>query len=344
MNTLSSMKPTLPPPVQGKYGKVTVLAEGYVGAPHVSGDGHVIVWDQVVGNNSEIMKFEDGQLTQLTHDQHPSIFPATSQDGHAISFTRWSSTDPQDPNGNWDIHQIRDGAQTAVTSGPANAYMNDISRDGNVIVWDTDGDGHWGNFNINKWENGQIEAVTKGRGDRESPVVDGDGKRIVWREGLPDGESHLWMRDENGKAQQLTSARGNQYQASISPDGSRVLYTHNGGPDDDLMLLAGSQPTTVAGERKIDEGSASMTPDGSQIAWTSFDRRKGNPAEVEIFLKDGDEVVQLTDRDGGLPTTPSMSDDGKVLAYLWVNPNDLHHSRIVLLERDTPVPAPPSKH
>lgn len=331
--------PQLPPPVQGKYGKVSVLAEGFVGPPKVSADGKAVVWDQVIGNNSEIMKYQDGQISQLTQDNHASAYPAVSGDGSAVSFTRYSSTDPSDPKGNWDLYQVRDGVESPVSNTPGDEYFNGISRDGKVIVFDVD-DGH--SINIFKWENGQIDQVTKGFGVREAPIADADGKRIFWRD-RTNGNSHIWMRDENGKVAQVTSDAGDQYKHCITPDGGTLVYTENAGQDEDVAMLkigSGTPPTIVAGERNVDETFAALSADGGQIAWTSFDRRHGNPADVEIFLKDGDQTLQLTDHDKGLPTDPSLSEDGRVVSYLWVNPQDLNRSRIILIERDASVPPP----
>lgn len=328
-------------PTGGGFGKVTVLADGYVGSPKVSGDGKTVTWDQVVKDNSEILQFSNGAVHQLTHDGHPSAYPAVSGDGSAVSFTRFSSTDPNDPNGNWDIYGIQNGAEVPIATSKGNEFFSDISRDGKTIVFDNDGDGSWQNSNIGKWQNGQVSSVTSGAGARIAPVIQGDGKRIYWDDGV---SGHVWMQDEKGATAAFTTEPGLQYKPAVTPDGSTVLYTNNGGPDEDLhMIVAGGAPTVVSGDRKADETFAAVSADGKQIAWTRFDRTQPGNATVEIFLKDGDQVSQITTpSDGGLNTNPSLSDDGKTLAWLWVNPNDLGHCKIMMAQRDNP-PAPPTK-
>lgn len=333
MNTISS-RPQ--PPVQGKFGKVTVLAEGYLGAPKISGDGKTVTWDEVVDDNTELMQFSNGNVFQLTHDGHASMLPAVSADGRVISYTRWSSTDPQDPNGNWDVYALRDGQPSAVASSAANEFFSDVSRDGKTIVFDCDGDGKGLNWNIGKWRDGQLEDVTQGKGLREGPVVDGDGNRIVWRDSTT-GQSRLVMRDENGQTKLLLHERVDQLKPYITPDGTRVVYTANTGRDDDLRMWNEGQVTAISADGKADETFGTASADGQQVAWTRFDFSHGTPADTEIFLRDGDQdAVQISTQDGGIQAYPSISDDGKTIAWLWVHPTDLNRCKILMLERDAP--------
>jgi len=98
-------------------GRVTMLAEGIVGSPRVSGNGRVVVWDEFVDSNMEIMRYENGRVERLTRDPRPDMLPDLSADGRVVAWTRFSAADTHDPNGTWDVYQWRDGVESPVATG-----------------------------------------------------------------------------------------------------------------------------------------------------------------------------------------------------------------------------------
>lgn len=74
-----------------------------------------------------------------------------------------------------------------------------------------------------------------------------------------------------------------------------------------------------------------MTTDGSTVAWTRRDRRPGQPHEPQIYLKEEDAVTPLTTE--GSNWAPQMSDDGRVMTWLAVDPGDPQTAVIYRFER-----------
>jgi Tol biopolymer transport system component len=329
---------TIQPRIQGR---LTMVSEGEVGRPRISADGKTVVWGQVVDGQEEIFKFHDGKVEQVTHDDRVDLDPVVSQDGSVIAWSRFSTVDPRDPSGHFDIYENRNGEEHAICTDPGNQTSPAVSRDGRVIAFDDDGDGRMIHWNIKRWENGVTDSVTEGKHVNEFPLVTGDGKTVLWRNS-DTGRQRVFKRDESGTISPAVVTHGDASTPAVSPDGRLLLYTDNSHGDDDLMLQKDGETTLVAGQRRVDETWAHMSADGQQVVWTNFDRRHSDAADTQIMLKDGDEVSQLTWEDGGLHTFPDISDDGRAITYMWVDPTGLKPSRIYMLERGT-CPPPPSE-
>lgn len=320
-------------------GRLITLAEGEVGSPRISGNGRVVVWNQVVDGNSEIMKFEDGVVSQVTHDEHPDAFASVSYDGRVVAWSRFSSVDPSDPAGNFDIYQNRDGVESPVATGPGNECGPAVSRDGRVIAWDDDGNGKWANFNIRKWQDGQVTDVTVGRGDREFAFLNGDGSEVYWRD-FSTGTAQVWAAGPDGAPRVVLAGEGDAITPQISPDGQVLLWTDNSQGDDDLLIRKDGRVEVVAGERDVDETWARMSATGRQVVWTNIDRRDPDNPQMQILLKDGNEVSQVSWEDGGMHSMPDISEDGQAMTWLWVDPSHQKPSRICLFQREAPAARP----
>lgn len=322
-------------------GGVTLLAEGTVGSPRISGNGRVVVWNELVDDNLEIMKYENGTVTRLTTDPRPDMHADLSHDGKVIAWERWSSLDPNDKNGHFDVIQWRDGVESSVAAGAANEMDARVSRDGKVLVWNDDSLGRWGHWRIMKWENGVVEQVSDDGQSAEFPFLTGDGQRIYWRVDGSDTNA-IYMRDETGKIAPAVDAPSWHVTPCVTPDGTKLLWTDDMNGDEDLLMLADGNASVVAGERQVDETWGTMSADGKTVAWTNFDRRgkrDGERADVDVYMKEGEESTRVT-IDGGMHSFPSISDDGQRM--VWMNVITPRHVRIWLLERDKePLPDPP---
>ena len=105
------------------------LTQGIVGSPRISGDGSTVVWNQIVNDNEEIMRYRDGKVDCLSHDPRPDMHADLSYDGSVVAWTRFSSVDPQDKQGHWDIVMWKDGQETTLASTRANEMDPVVSRD-----------------------------------------------------------------------------------------------------------------------------------------------------------------------------------------------------------------------
>lgn len=317
-------------------GRLSVVAEGSVSSPDISADGKVVVYNQYVDGSTGVFRHEDGESVRLTTDGYPSMHPAVSADGSRIAFTRYSALNPRDP-GSWDIALWKEGEGPAelIANGPGDEMDPEISADGRVVVWNDDGDGRFTYSNVYKWTDGEVEALTQGRRFHIFPEISGNGERIVWRH-FNEGKTELWLQDQNGVVKPFLKPEGKLVTPSLNHDGTLVVFTEDSRGDEDLVLHNESnrQERLVAGLKEVEETWADISSDGSTIAWTSLDFRKGAPADTNIFIEKDGRVMQLTTADGGINTFPQLSEDGKSVVWTWMDWENIDNRKIYKFEFD----------
>ncbi|MEW6283709.1 MAG: hypothetical protein AB1758_34175 [Candidatus Eremiobacterota bacterium] len=327
----------------GLQGRLVKVAEGNIGSPRISGDGSTVVWNQMVDGQLEVMRWKNGQVECLSKDPRPDMHADVSDDGDTVVWTRHSNENPTQ-GGSWDVVMWKNGELRTIAADPvANEFTCRISRDGNTVVYDSDTNGKWGFWHIEKWRDGQTERVTEGfpGTSQEFPFVSGDGQRVFWRE-YAKGDSDIWMRDQNKVIKPVVATDSEQVTPQISPDGCKLVWSDDRLGDSDVLMTDldhGNQVRVVSGERKADETWATMSADGSVVAWTHFDRSDEEQTRVNIYVRRGDEdPTQVTVEDGGLNSWPQVSDDGTRLAWQWQDRENWRNSVLYLLEMD-PEPA-----
>lgn len=315
---------------------ITRLAHGIVGSPRISGDGSTVVWNQVVGDNLEIMRYRvppgggrEGQVDQLTRNPRADMRASLSHDGSVIAWTRFSSADPSDKQGHWDLVVHQDGKETVVGGTRANEMDAAVSRDGSTVAWSSDIDGTASAWKVVVRKDGKNSDVTGGEGNNAFPVLSGDGSRIFWRN-FSDSGSDLWMRDQDGTCKQLTDDPEAEVKPAVTPDGKTVVYSKN----DDLFRfdLERSSTTVIADDPQMDEIWPAVSDDGKTIVWTNFDRRK-EEVDTQIWQHQDGQNEYLTSL-RGLNGFPQLSGDGSKVVWMWVDKNDLSNSAIYLATRE----------
>lgn len=323
----------------GLTGRLVKVAEGNVSSARISGDGSTVVWNEMVDGQLEVMRWQNGRTDCLSKDARADMHPDVSDDGRTVVWSRFSNENPTG-EGSWDVMMWKDGVTTQLSQDPrANELSPRISRDGQVVVWDNDQTGKYGPCRIEKWKDGEIEQVTEGNpgSSQAFPILNQDGSRIFWRE-YGAGNPDIWMRDQNGVIKPVVCTDSDQVTPHISPDGSKLLWTDNAKGDDDIYLTDldnGNQWVVVAGERKVDETWASMSGDGRTVAWTNFNRQNQDLTSVNVFLKQDGQTQQVTVADGGTNAHPKLSDDGDRLLWQWQDGEDIRHSCLYVLERES---------
>lgn len=309
------------------------IARGIVGAPQISGDGRTVVWNQKVDGNVDIYRYHDGQVDRVSSDPRQDIHPTVNHDGSVITWSRFSTLDPNDKEGNFDIVAWRNGQETVVAEGRADQTDPVVSPDGSRLAWTSDLDGKQQNYVIELHENGQTQTLTSPKEANLYPVFAGDSGRMIWRSYREDG-SDLVLRDEQGTVKPITFDSADEVRPCITDDGKTVFY-HVESPegDDDLYRLS-LEPngfSELSAEKQVDESWPVCSGDGKSVAWTNFDRR-GDKTRTHVYLNE-DGVSQQISWGSGMHTNVSIAGTSDRLAYLWMNPDDMDNRRIVLLER-----------
>lgn len=307
------------------------LARGLVGAPHLSGDGRTVVWNENRDGNVDIFRYRDGVVDRISSDARQDIHPRTNYDGSVICWSRFSTLDPNDPEGNFDVVAWKDGQETVLASGRANEFDPVVSPDGSKIAWTSDVDGTDRNYKIQMMQGGQVEDLTPDQGAHMGPIF--GGERMFWRTYGPGGWD-LSMREKDGSQSRITQDEATEVRPVATADGKTLVFqTASTEGDDDLIRLQvdTGQREVLAGSKKVDECWPAMTPDGKVVAWTNFDRRAEVYCDTQICTQESGKTRHAT-WGLGLHSNVAISDDGKHLAYLWIHPLDINQREVRLIQ------------
>ena len=137
-----------------------------------------------------------------------------------------------------------------------------------------------------------------------------DGSRILFYSNRG-GNTDLWVvRPDGSDPQQLTStAAYEEVSASWSPDGKLIAYER--ASDIWLMDADGSDQRPLLA-RPEDDGDPAWSPDGTKIAFTSY---QSGVANVWIMNADGSQPYSLTNSVSWESYTPAWAPDGSKIAY-----------------------------
>ncbi|MEZ4424469.1 MAG: amidohydrolase family protein [Gemmatimonadota bacterium] len=186
-------------------------------------------------------------------------------------------------------------------------------------------------------ENGSRWDVTQARGaTRQIDFTTEEGTRMAV-DLSPDGTwiafdllGHIYrMPVAGGEAQVLTQSAGValSVQPRISPDGSSIAFITDRGGQYNLWIMDadGGNPRAVFSDLNVTAFEPAWTPDGDYIVVRRATRGApggggGGGNGLWLYHKDGGRGVQLVGTDGGAPSWPTVSGDGRFL-YFQVNRN-----------------------
>lgn len=314
-------------------GRLTVVARGEVSSPAVSADGDVVVYNEFKDGETAVYRHEKGDTLKLS-DGHGSMHADLNADGSKVVFSRYSESS-FDQSGSWDIAlwSEESGSIEMVSEGFGNEGSPHISDDGRVVIWEDDVNRKLGGNNIVKSVDGKVEHVTNSRALDLSPDISGNGERIVWQR-YNSGVSEFWVQDQNGTVKPYLKSEKSVIGATQTYDGMEMVFADKTGTEEDLVRYDDrtGERTVIAGVKDVKETWASVAGDGSAVAWTGLDFRKGSPADTNIYLKAEGEQVQVTTAKGGMNTDAQLSHDGKTLVWTWMEQDNIDNRVIYKLD------------
>ena len=160
-----------------------------------------------------------------------------------------------------------------------------------------------------------------------------------------DGNAEIYVMDtDGGNQRRLTNNRHDDWNPSWSPDGKRIVFFSNrdghvidGRPTTEIYVMdadGGNQQNLT--NHPGDDHSPSWSPDGKQIAFSSFRRdRDGNLPHFDIYVMDtdGGNQQRLTNNRKN-DWNPSWSPDGKQIAFESDRKGDLQNFEIYVMDAD----------
>jgi Tol biopolymer transport system component len=240
----------------------------------------------------------DGGVTQLTEDPGIDHFhPAWSPDGTVLAYV---SAAGGIATGEFDLHLLTDGTDTALTRGRERDADPAWSPDGSTIAFGSATPGRAPGIFVIDASGGESGAIFLGSFAAYQPAWSPDGSTIavaIRERGcvLEDSEcpQHIWLMDAiGGNLRQLTTGTTHDGDPAWSPDGSRIAYASGTGDDVDIWLMHadGSEPRRLTDSPGLDL-NPTWSPDGSWIAFSS--ERTGN-FDVFVMRPDGSRQTNVT--------------------------------------------------
>ena len=306
---------------------VRVLANGVVSGPKVSADGKVVIWNQKVGDKLELMRYQDGDIVNLsqspdTHDLDGDL----NHDGSVIAWRRAYKDGTE-------LVALLNGREKVLDGVPADMGDVAVSDDGSTIVYDENSAGAY-DWNIRCYRDGKVEQVTDSKYFEAFPRVSADGSRIVYTK--LDGKNVLMLKDGQNEPKEIVRRKESAIKPDLSADGQRLLFSDKSEGDFDLYSrdLVSGEYTTIQGKKQVFEQDAQLASETGEIVFTGYDFRKGRPAETNIFLDPGKgEPVKLTSSEEGSNWGPDFSENGETVVWVWTDREDINNRKIYIMER-----------
>jgi Tol biopolymer transport system component len=294
----------------------------------VSANGEVVIWNQQVGDKLEIMKYQDGDIVNLskspkTHDLNGDL----SADGSVIAWKRAYADGTE-------VVTNLGGQEKLIDGVPAEIGRISVSDDGSTVVYDenTLGGLRW---NVRRYRDGAIEQITNSSKLEAFPFVSADGERLLYTR--LDGKSRLMLKDGDEPPKEIVSRKESAIQPDISSDGNVIVFSDKTGGDFDIHSrdLVSGRYTTHQSEKGVLEKQPQLASETGEIVYTGYDFRQGKPARTNIYLDPGDGTPArpLTVTDGGRNTSPDVSENGETVVWMWTDSDDRSNRRIYMMER-----------
>lgn len=264
--------------------------------PVWSGDGTKIAFiDNSEGiKNGQAIDFEvftvdaDGSnLQQHTFNEAFEADIAWSEDGTMLAFKSY-----RDENDEVYLLDLGTGVQTNISNHPKRDGSPQFVGDQLIFYSERDQDS--GELYAYSLVDRRINRLTFNEFSESGAVWSADGSMIVFTSNM-DGDDDLYLMKSSGDSLvQLTNNPLNDWYPQWYPDGQSIVYTYGDWETDQWELR--QLNLSDLSERIIldtnDSGNASVSPDGSMIAYGSS--RLGSSHVFIRNMSDGDEK-QLTE-------------------------------------------------
>jgi len=127
-----------------------------------------------------------------------------------------------------------------------------------------------------------------------NPIWTPDGKRIIYRSSRAGILNLFWKAaDGSGEEERLTVSQSNQWPSAVSPDGQALAFVSSG-RDLWILPLIGERKSRPFQQTRFNENSASFSPDGRWLAYTS-DESGRNEVYAQPFPGGGRKVQISTE-------------------------------------------------
>lgn len=302
-------KPSSAHASEGKRGRtfVDALEQQIVGDPQLSPDGKQILFtvdradwkaNRRLGHVYRINTDGTGQV-QLTFGERGESSPRWSPDGKAVAFTTRRDADT---NNQIYLLNVDGGEARRITTHPTAPGSLTWSPDGKLIYF--------------------VAADAKSADEKEKDRLLDD---VYTFDETNFKQRHIWTTDLDGKTKRITEGEWNISGYELSADGKRIVMQRMPSPllefsdrTEVWVMDANGSNAKQLTTNKVPEDSASLSPDGSTVLFTS-----GATEQGDIYYNDklflvpaagGPAKILLPNVDYGVENA-SWSKDGKTIYF-----------------------------
>jgi len=292
---------------------------------NISPDGKKVAFTSVsMQDRSPEIYVVGSDGTDLTHNPAPGGGPVWSPDGAKLAFTT-----VREQEGGPEVYIMNsDGSgQTNLTNNPGHAGDPGTPFDGGPvflpngkIAFISQRDGDFEIYMMNSDGTDQTNLTNDPESADTDPSFSADGKKMVFRKcSILEGVCDFYVMNSDGSNQTLVAGNVGAIFPVLSPDGRKIAFRQAdqaGKLEIFIMDVDGSDVTDLTDRLGRFVSEPAFLPDG-RIAFVS------NPArndEIYVVNQDGTGRINLTNdptaNDGAVDRAPSISADGKEMAFL----------------------------
>jgi Tol biopolymer transport system component len=295
-----------------------------VSGVHWTPDGGALLVQGEEGNrvNSQIwqVRLDGGAPTRLTNDLTGYRSLSLAGDGRSLCVVQ------EDPTVSvWVVPMANTSDARRITGGRESGIGGVEWVSEERILYSSGESGNWDIW-LADLAGAEVRRLTTDPGMDYEPVASADGTFFLYTS-LQSGIPNIWRRRMDGSDPKQLTDGGEDYRADISPDGSWFVFdSWDSGPV--LVMRAPIAGGTPARLSPVSGTNPVLSPDGSRIAYTSFD---DTSRKVLVHIMPASGGASETSFE--LPSLASRSirwtRDGKGISYfetrsgvsnIWVRP------------------------
>ena len=234
------------------------------------------------------LSYPDGRLRRMTSDVAGVSYLSMTSDGRSIVTAR-----TYDNRRIWVMPKGGTAEGLAVTSDTEKHFDSVEWADGGYLVFDQDENSSYGGRNIWRMrpDGSDRRQLTFGGGGNTQPTVSPDGRSIVFVSHRS-GKSQLWRIDiEGGEAVQLTDLPENVAEPRFAHDGRHIFFDYWLNGMNQVWRVAPDGSGAVPVIEGADVRTWAVSPDGSRIVYSYFDRASGMVEARSRRVEGGDPGV-----------------------------------------------------